>query len=482
MYNNANVHSDDDDDANALIDSYFLPGGILDPEDTDNNTEKSDELSGANHNQDHGQSMLRMDHSDATKRTQTPSLDVHSTESLRSRIDQLSLGGQSLQYNSGLHHSRSHNFTIGAISTQPQPHEASRLGVSGLDPTLDDVVGGRPILMGTSLPTTSSSLHQLPSPSIAALTSEPLHDYKGDWFSDRNTSNAPENDLSNILRGTFQSSNTAMAPLLSPSNPSQNEPLQPQDRQSTYASYSSTSNDESRTTSATSHVRRNPWSNEDLSKVKQVSSSQLSYGGNFPESSVSMKTPIASPSTSNRPFHTKQAISHNSSIPVTMQSIRPPPGFHSSSPQGASLGQREVARHDPASNYNTKRIPIESNSRENPNSFQEQRLARDDLQPNHSDAQLLLKNKIAHHNDGDYDGSSLNTKSSRDVPSTIYVEDDDVSTSEDTLTVCADSVTETSAPRNNIKMESERYCMDVVEEISAAEVSKFKCRTRLKLW
>lgn len=481
MYNNANVHSDDDDDANALIDSYFLPGGILDPEDTDTKTENSDELSGTNHNPNHGQSMLRMDHSDATKRTQPPSLDVHSTESLRSRIDQLSLGGQSLQYNSGLHHSRSHNFTIGAIS--PQSHEASRLGVSGLDPTLDDVVGGRPILMGTSLPTTSPSLHQLPSPSIAALSSETLHDYKGDWFSDRNTRNAPENDLSNILRGTFQSSSTAMAPLSSPSNTSKNESLQPQDRQTTYTSYSSTSNDESRTTSATSHVRRNPWSNEDLSKVKQVSSSQLSYGGNFPESSVSMKTPIASPSTSNRPFHDKQAISRNSSIPVTMQSIRPPPGFHSSSPQvGASLGQRDVVRHDPASKYNTKQIPIESDSRENSNSFQEQRLARDDLQPNHSDAQLLLKNKIAHHNDGDYDLSSLNTKSSRDVPSTIYVEDDDVSTSEDTLTVCADSVTEASAPRNNIKLESERNCMDVVEEISAAEVSKFKGRPRLELW
>jgi len=477
MYNNANVHSDDDDDANALIDSYFLPGGILDPEDTDNNTNNSDELSGANHiqNQNHGQSRLRMDHSDATKRTQT-SLDVHNTESLRSRLDQLSLGGQSLQYNSGLNHSRPHNFTVGAISTQP--HEASRLGVSGLDPTSDDIVGGRPILMGTALPTTSTSLHQLPSPSLAPLSSEPLHDYKGDWFSDRKTSNAPENDLSNILRGTFQSSNTAIAPLLSQSKPSQNKPLQPQDRQSTYASFSSTSNDESRTTSATSHVQRNPWSTEDLSKVKQVSSSQLSYGGNFPDTSVSMKVPIASPSTSNRTFHPKQAISHNSSIPVTMQSIRPPPGFHSSSPQvGASLGQREaVTRHDPASNFNTKRMPIESNSRENPNSFQEQRLARDDLQPNHSDAQLLPKNKIAHHNDGDYDLSSLNTKSSRDVPSTIYVEEDDVSTSEDTLTVCADSVTEASTPRNNIKMESERNCMDVVEETSAAEVSTFECR------
>jgi hypothetical protein len=64
----------------------------------------------------------------------------------------------------------------------------------------------------------------------------------------------------------------------------------------------------------------------------------------------------------------------------------------------------------------------------------------------------------------DYD---FRSQSSRDVPSTIYVEDDAVSNSEDTLTVCADSVTVTSLPQNR----SERFDMDVVEETSMTEVS-----------
>lgn len=78
-----------------------------------------------------------------------------------------------------------------------------------------------------------------------------------------------------------------------------------------------------------------------------------------------------------------------------------------------------------------------------------------------------------HHNDGDYDLSSLNTKMSRDVPSTIYVEEDALSTSEDTLTVCADSVTETSLPnRSHGKAaEYDRNGMDAVQEIEAVEVS-----------
>ena len=85
---------------------------------------------------------------------------------------------------------------------------------------------------------------------------------------------------------------------------------------------------------------------------------------------------------------------------------------------------------------------------------------------------IQRKNKTAHHNDGDYDLSSLNTKSSRDIPSTIYVEEDAVSTSEDTLTVCADSsVTDVSVQKTSTKIDNERTCMDVLEETSAIEVS-----------
>ena len=88
----------------------------------------------------------------------------------------------------------------------------------------------------------------------------------------------------------------------------------------------------------------------------------------------------------------------------------------------------------------------------------------------HVNAHVPRKSKAVHHNDGDYDQSSLNTKSSRDVPSTIYVEEDAVSTSEDTLTVCADSVTDVSVQKPAVKMDNERTCMDVVEEASAIEV------------
>jgi hypothetical protein len=61
------------------------------------------------------------------------------------------------------------------------------------------------------------------------------------------------------------------------------------------------------------------------------------------------------------------------------------------------------------------------------------------------------------------------------------VEEDTASTSEDTLTVCADSVTESSVPRSSVKVDSERNCMDVVEESSGIEVSKFICKISVDL-
>ena len=496
MYTNTNDNDNtndntndnkDDDDANALIDSYFLPGGILDPEDSNNNTKHEDDETRMNQIQTHGQSRIHMDHSDTMGR----SLDVHNTESLRSRLDQLALGGQSLQYNVnvGLNQPRSRTLPIGTFSAQAQ--DAPRVGVSGLDPTADDIVGGRPILMGATLPTSSThgSFHgnQIPSPNIVVQNGLPLRDYNADWFVGRNTTSTQENELSNILRGALQGSNTVPAPLLSQTNPTQNQPLKPQDAHPTHTSFSSNSNDESRATSATSHVQRNPWSNEHMSKLK-MPSAQLTYGGTFPESSVSMEAMASSSSNERRNFQPEQPLSHNSIIPATQQPIRPPPGFHSSSPQLApSLGQTENRNHDPSSTVreriqlSPKQMPIASISRTNPSPFQQQSLVRDDLQPSNADAQQLQKNKIVHHNDGDYDVSSVNTKSSRDIPSTIYVEEDTASTSEDTLTVCADSVTEASTPRSSSKLESERNCMDVVEESSGTEVSKFRCETCLNL-
>lgn len=86
-----------------------------------------------------------------------------------------------------------------------------------------------------------------------------------------------------------------------------------------------------------------------------------------------------------------------------------------------------------------------------------------------------------HHNDGDYEVSSLNTKMSRDVPSTIYVEEDAISTSEDTLTVCADSVTEASIPRSHGKvLDHDRNGMDAVQETDAIEKRNKSKRSKKK--
>eukprot|EP00979_Chaetoceros_neogracilis_P011616 scaffold2927_cov268-Chaetoceros_neogracile.AAC.21 len=485
MYNNCN-DNDDNDDANALIDSYFLPGGILDPEENNNDSQSEQDENGINHRQTKGHSRTHMNHSDGTN-TMGRSLDVHNTESLRSRLGQLGLGGhgQSLLYNAnaGLAQPPSRNLPIGTFSSLAQ--DAPRVGVSGLDPTADDVVGGRPILMGATLPGSSTlgsfNGNQLPSPNIVAQNGQPLRDYNADWFNDHNTTNAQENDLSNILRGALQGNNTLLTPLASPMNvSSRNQTLIPQDRHPIHNSMSSNSNDESQTTSATSHIQRNPWSNEDLSKLK-ISNPKLMYSENFPESSVSLEEPIESSLTGERrPFQPELPLSHNSTTtPATPQPIRPPPGFRSTSPLVKSLlGRREDRKLDPPS---TIRQRTQTSAEQISSSFQQQNRSQDDLQPSHSDVQPPQNNKITHHNDGDYDLSSLNTKSSRDIPSTIYVEEDTASTSEDTLTVCADSVTESSVPRSSVKVDSERNCMDVVEESSGIEVSKFICETSVDL-
>lgn len=96
------------------------------------------------------------------------------------------------------------------------------------------------------------------------------------------------------------------------------------------------------------------------------------------------------------------------------------------------------------------------------------------VQSSTKNQQQKVKTPSRHHNDGDYDLSSLNTKMSRDVPSTIYVEEDTLSISEDTLTVCADSMTEASLPnRSHGKVvEYDRNGMDAVQETDAVEVSR----------
>jgi len=455
MYNG----NDEEDDAAALIDSYFLPGGILDPEDINGNGSGNGNGNGNGNGDQGGQS----NRSTSTRGQQQSAPE----EILMSRLERLAMAG------------------------------------SALDPTADDVIGGS-FLMGSPVrPLAGDRLqhqhtlgnthghghvHQTnmnPHFNVAAqhvpVPVEPIREFNdSDWFSGNTTSatnNAHEDELSNFLRGALQSHDTTtmMPPASSPVNSTQlrhypaSKP-QAQVQVQAHASYSSASI-ESRTTNATSHIQRNPWSTDDLTKKQQSSAAQLMYASNYtsrpapiaPAVATSVNASLTNPSLGNYQQINPLAMAsirsvptpvNDTAVPVSQQAVRPrpPPGFLSSPPQttASEIVQRaapQASAHDPPTS------PYQEHDHE--------------LQAH--------RKKIAYqHHDGDNDLSSLNTKSSRDVPSTIYVQsidEDAISNSEDTLTVCADSVTEASLLCIS-KVESERTFMDVLEEASANEVSK----------
>ena len=535
MFNNGTNenHDHDHDDAAgaALIDSFFLPGGILDPESEENNGNPSDS---ANPNQDthvsnqsqsartgrrFNQHQQQMDQGHAHGQG---SLDMNNPEALRSRLEQIAIGGQALEYeyNPNGAISSSHSaITMPRSSMMTSPsQEPPRVGVAALDPTSDDVVGGRPILMNSSgsvplsmhsssssqLPAsaagtgtvTSSSvidgIHQMPMPGQQVHASP--NEYNSDWFS-------------------------GLLPLPSPTSgpPTIQEQHrhQPQYPTRAFSSTSSTGN-ESRTTSATStrtsHIHRNPWSNEDLSDLKpqnQVSSSHnhLRYGSptyTVPEpTDMDMDTPASTPLgnfQSTNPLTSKRSGSIRTPPPVTQAGVRPPPGFLPSSapsqPQQVASSvtdQRQRATQQHQHSIRTKEISraVPSSStrqhqNSNPYRHQHQHEQVNNVQQvrhveqnnvrqtrhveHHQHQPVQRKTKTVHYNDGDYDLSSLNTKSSRDIPSTIYVEEDTQSTSEDTLTVCADSASVTEVSVQTVQKTTASKIMEVLEETSAIEV------------
>ncbi len=599
MYKNG--HSNDDDDAAgaALIDSFFLPGGILDPEGEASNSDKNDAVgpstgsgtgSGSGSNLNRGRFSQAMDPTHGLPQT---SLGMNNTDSLRSRLDQIAIGGQALEYdfssssnnnpstNAGTNRRSSAHSAI-TMARSGTTKEPTRVGVSALDPTGDDVLGGMPIMLNspTSIPVSSPPLHSQLPPVSSTVTGAQfsgqhqrssqlpnLAQSSESWFSDSAPSNANVNvnvstqndEFANFLRGALQSqsqnnSSNNLLPLSSSRNTqASNVPgnAQRQPPYSTRASYSTSSN-ESRTTSATSHVRRNPWSNEDLQKQQhQQQSSHLQYGSSpytVPEpvemgldalspsnqslSNFQATSRTTNPLASSNPLHPQHSISslkarppvNDGLLPATASqpsvSVRPPPGFLPSSAQpqqqlapssvpkqrsvpvqeqteslrqGHSLqrssdrratGQSRSMRHGDNTNGNQNSYRHEHDlANLNVNVQQPKHEQHQQSHQHHSssanvnvNAHVPRKSKAVHHNDGDYDQSSLNTKSSRDVPSTIYVEEDAVSTSEDTLTVCADSVTDVSVQKPAVKMDNERTCMDVVEEASAIEVcALFDC-------
>jgi hypothetical protein len=450
---------------------------------------------------------------------------MNNPEALRSRLEQIAIGGQALEYeyNPNGAISSSHSaITMPRSSMMTSPsQEPPRVGVAALDPTSDDVVGGRPILMNSSgsvplsmhsssssqLPAsaagtgtvTSSSvidgIHQMPMPGQQVHASP--NEYNSDWFS-------------------------GLLPLPSPTSgpPTIQEQHrhQPQYPTRAFSSTSSTGN-ESRTTSATStrtsHIHRNPWSNEDLSELKpqnQVSSSHnhLRYGSptyTVPEPTdmdMDMDTPASTPLSnfqSTNPLTSKRSGSIRTPPPVTQAGVRPPPGFlPSSAPsqpqqvassvtdqrqratqqqQQHSIRTKEISRAVPSSStrqHQNSNPYRHQHQHEQVNNVQqvrhvEQNNVRQTRHVEHHQHQpVQRKTKTVHYNDGDYDLSSLNTKSSRDIPSTIYVEEDTQSTSEDTLTVCADSASVTEVSVQTVQKTTASKIMEVLEETSAIEV------------
>jgi hypothetical protein len=269
-----------------------------------------------------------------------------------------------------------------------------------------------------------------------------------------------------------------------------------------------------------SKLNSNPWSNDDLMTLPTNVANQFNFMPSDDKKSSSDNrsdyiqeySEYSSHSHSKMPFTSKTANTH-----------RVPPGFvassststnsqiHSTEPntnrQNVSASQmhsmknsfnqqerrmnyRTIASRNNAVSYDTaissQKQPqqqrrqgqhISANYNENnavPSYREQQHPSSSQLRPSkvqYNNSSPIRKKssaavQAALQQEVDYD---FRSQSSRDVPSTIYVEDDVISNSEDTLTVCADSVTVTSVPQNR----SERFDMDVVEETSMTEVSRF---------
>lgn len=530
--------------ASQLIDSYFLPGGLFDPEDVSNNA-----LSGGN-NDVMLSNLYDSSGNDSVQQTRDNNsrLDPFKRPSsieygnIMPRIPTPLSGGSSI-----------HNLTH-KLHSSDNSTATPAAGVGALHPNNDQVIVGGGSSRGRQVfdfhpsvePTGQDSMSKISSPKLGlnfdqdvdlgmvpASRSTTAIDYERStsfhvtpagskqshhnaenksngygWY-DQQSSNASEVDrIQYSSHATNQpskefSSFFGNAIRSNMSSSSQNQPVPPS---SEYQE---------------SKLKSNPWSNDDLMALPTNVANQFNF----------MPSDDKKSSSNNRTDYIQEYSSEYSShshskMPFTSKrahTLRTPPGFIASSSTSAnsqihstepntnrqsvstsqmhsmknSFNERErrmnysaIASRNNAVSYDSG---ISSQKQQQQQQRQGQHISANYIENNavssyrehqHPSSSQLRPSKMQYNNsspirkksstavqaalqqDVDYD---FRSQSSRDVPSTIYVEDDAISNSEDTLTVCADSVTVTSVPQNR----SERFDMDVVEETSMTEVSRF---------
>ena len=240
-------------------------------------------------------------------------------------------------------------------------------------------------------------------------------------------------------------------------------------------------------------VKVNPWgksnarlqinpNNKRMSNVKRDNKNTSSLSsGNLKCTHVSLAPNVSNKSSSDTTgFYSHAALVNNNALGVPLS--RPPPGFGVSSPQNQQQLQ-SVSRaqqqgmgspHPPPTGINHTGMNSASAKMRQPHpsfqSAQQQRMGTHQQHSsnfnshhhhNHAHMQQgchtnnINTNSVPHHqnilqhpNNLNYELDSLNSKSSRDVPSTIYLHPQE---DEDGLTACADSITvvEESANPNN---------------------------------
>ena len=597
---------DDDEDENAsaaaLIDSYFLPGGILDTEDVPPLFLGRDLPSSTPNGSIGTHSSARLVQPGVPTNTNT---SHHAPRtSLISRLDDLGGGGRGGVVESSrsgvqalLSEDEEHSPQIGGstIVSPPPPlppsSESSHQGVPNGFGFLNPSDAAAP-LSSTLAFSSSSGLGA--AATRGGTNGEFSRDrqalFSSGWLSSSTTAVQPQAPSSSIFSSTFHSSNATSAvdqeyssslfPTISqqPSAsssvvgaPTHSQQQQQSQQGGALSGGSSSQDDRTRIRTGTTSTRsQNPWGNEpDLSSSSPKlvlstnanphptpnhtnhNSSRLTAqyanvvrnsmgnprpSGPHPTSSTPPSTSVhnfpgvpSSTATTDTTRSTATTSHRQTNKGASSSSFRPPPGFSTareeSNPRstttmhqhrpGPSQFKHSVNNHvhsmDPPASTNARNdsshvYPLHSNhgvgggagplatppmenSQAMASSRQRPQPEPSDLHhhapPDSSNMRHLhppqAQTQSNHHpQDGDYDMLSVTSKSSRGVPSTIYVHQDEdaVSNSEDTLTVCADSsVTDASLvahtgsknERGGVKS-SDNERMDVVEETSAIEV------------
>ena len=518
MFNDQDDGSQDCDSAAALIDSYFLPGGILDPEEQEPTTAAGPVT------------VPPSDPSDVGVRENNA---VAAPPSFRSRLEEMTTSSSTLRQPSVVQHGAAAHLAPGSGGGIHEVR-AETTGVSALHSSENHMIGGRPILFDGTI--ASPAPRQGPQPSEhsfgllnhAPISSPPLSGFQGihnpsslgtNMNGFEESMRIPQDNLTSWLSSNQSTSLFQSAPA----------PAAVDEYSSLFALNSSSSVKNNPThrlndpppTEGRNLLKApspNPWGKENtiaspkltmpsignqyanavrnMNTVSNLQDAQQPRHGAFPGVPSSTATTDTTRSTA--------TISHR---PTKNSSFRPPPGFdphrarEEANRHRSGISQTHY-KHSTAAptldlnrRSNRNESPYHHHPSSNPNgpvSTPETSQARP-RQPHHVPQHPHPPQSNSHHpqhstqpmnhaQEGDYDALSVTSKSSRGVPSTIYVNQDDdaVSNSEDTLTVCADSVTDVSIvghggqpnmnPKTNSGVKSENERMDVVEETSATEV------------